>query len=495
MPARQPISLRKQTRNVFVLILIGVLFLTSSAFVKPQAQGQDPLQKRMQPGGIPLEAVSSAEKESQPADKTNPIQDPGFEASFGSEQYWEQSSTWFSTPLCTLAACGNGSGTARPRTGSVWSWFGGVSQLNESASLEQYNIPFPACGAKLQFYFWIGAARSGSDINDRFFIMIDNVEVFSINATQRGLYTAYTLVTVDVSAYADGMPHNLRMSASTSQQLVTFNLDDISLISGPCVTISGNIGEPTLLSYKNVIDQTTWADANGDYSIQVPLHWSGTVVTPFISYDKIYSPASRTYTNVTTNQMGQNFTPLLQLSGSLGVPGATLSYIDGVPKTVTSDSQGRYDIWMPLHWSGTITPSHPCFNFDPVSRSYTNFSAPDHLGSYTASFNTGASCANINVRIHLQQQGHFGVPSGESTRASFSGVNNGPVKIESTNLVPIIGAERLIYKVSNVPTSFIEMMGLPDGQLDNTYWLLWYNNVDLDTQLRFANVTGSPLGG
>ena len=36
------------------------------------------------------------------------------------------------------------------------------------------------------------------------------------------------------------------------------------------------------------------------------------------------------------------------------------------------------------------------------------------------------------------------------------------------------------------------MMALPNSQLDTTYWLPWYNNVDLDTQLRFANVSGPP---
>src|ERR1044071_4849780 len=36
------------------------------------------------------------------------------------------------------------------------------------------------------------------------------------------------------------------------------------------------------------------------------------------------------------------------------------------------------------------------------------------------------------------------------------------------------------------------MMGLPASQLDTTYWLPWYNNADLDTQLRIANVSGSP---
>ena len=67
------------------------------------------------------------------------------------------------------------------------------------------------------------------------------------------------------------------------------------------------------------------------------------------------------------------------------------------------------------------------------------------------------------------------------------GVNSGPVKIVSDRA--IIAAERLIYKVSGVNTSFSEMMALPNSQVNNTYWLPWYNNVDLDTQFRFANTT------
>ena len=52
--------------------------------------------------------------------------------------------------------------------------------------------------------------------------------------------------------------------------------------------------------------------------------------------------------------------------------------------------------------------------------------------------------------------------------------------------MPIVAAERLIYKVNSIPASFTEMMALPDSQLDATYWFPWYNNVDLDTQLRFG---------
>ena len=78
----------------------------------------------------------------------------------------------------------------------------------------------------------------------------------------------------------------------------------------------------------------------------------------------------------------------------------------------------------------------------------------------------------------------FTLQPSESTRRSFAGINSGPLKITSN--VPIVAAERVIYKVNGVNTSFSEMMGLPNSQLNTTYWLPWYNNVDLLTQLRFG---------
>ena len=104
--------------------------------------------------------------------------------------------------------------------------------------------------------------------------------------------------------------------------------------------------------------------------------------------------------------------------------------------------------------------------------------------------NVTAQPASVHVFIGgVEMPGSpFPLAAGESTRKSFSGVNNGPVEIVSDHGVPIVAAERLIYKVNGVNTSFTEMMGLPASQVDTTYWLPWYNNKDLDTQLRFANV-------
>jgi uncharacterized protein YcfL len=99
-----------------------------------------------------------------------------------------------------------------------------------------------------------------------------------------------------------------------------------------------------------------------------------------------------------------------------------------------------------------------------------------------------------SVHIYIGGEEMLGSPftlqPGESTRKSFPGIDDGPVKIESTQ--NIVAAERLIYKANGLPTSFTEMMALPDKSLDSTYWLPWYNNLGLDTQLRFANVSASP---
>jgi hypothetical protein len=103
------------------------------------------------------------------------------------------------------------------------------------------------------------------------------------------------------------------------------------------------------------------------------------------------------------------------------------------------------------------------------------------------------SDSNASVRVFIggvEMPGSpFTLAAGESTRESFT-VNNGPVQIMSTQ--NIVAAERVIYKVNGVNTSFSEMMALPHGQSDNIYWLPWYNNsAGVNTQLRIANVSNT----
>ncbi len=156
----------------------------------------------------------------------NLLQDPSFEA-YTPNTYWLETSTNFGTPLCTIADCTNGAGTAGPRTGSVWAWFGGTTK-DEAASLTQ-TVVFPTGTANLRFYLWIGRADSGRGAADQFTVTVDGVVVFTADATEMGAYSSYTMVNLDVSTFADGAAHDIGFSANTSGQMVNFNLDDITL--------------------------------------------------------------------------------------------------------------------------------------------------------------------------------------------------------------------------------------------------------------------------
>ncbi len=64
-----------------------------------------------------------------------------------------------------------------------------------------------------------------------------------------------------------------------------------------------------------------------------------------------------------------------EISGNVGAPNATLTYLDGFTKTVTSDVNGDYSIIVPPNWSGTVTPSKTGHIFIPTSKTYTNVTA------------------------------------------------------------------------------------------------------------------------
>jgi peptidyl-Lys metalloendopeptidase len=227
----------------------------------------------------------------------NLLEDPSFELYYPNP-YWASTSTNFNSPLCSVTDCGSG-GTYGPRTGSVWSWFGwiGEAPAYELASLSQ-TVVIPSGTATLKFYLWVsGATGAGSDATDVFTAKVDDVTVFSAHANQMSSYPAYTLVSVDVSAYADNAAHTVMFSSETTGQYVSFNLDDVALLSGSSPTgyiISGNAGVGgATLTYTG---GSTTANGSGLYSFSVSSGWSGTVTPSKTGYT--FSPPSKSYTNV-----------------------------------------------------------------------------------------------------------------------------------------------------------------------------------------------------
>jgi hypothetical protein len=87
-----------------------------------------------------------------------------------------------------------------------------------------------------------------------------------------------------------------------------------------------------------------------------------------------------------------------------------------------------------------------------------------------------------------------GVPQGspitlqpnEAMRINYPGLDSGPVIVQGTTGVKIISSIRSAWAVNGVTQSFVQLMGLPSGQLSSTFWFPAYNNVTLNEQLRIA---------
>jgi hypothetical protein len=102
--------------------------------------------------------------------------------------------------------------------------------------------------------------------------------------------------------------------------------------------------------------------------------------------------------------------------------------------------------------------------------------------------NLGNTGTNITVTIAGVAQPAIPLAAGASTRVSYPGINNGPVKVQSSGGVPIAVTERGVWLLNGVVQSFSELKGLPGNQLTDTYYFPWYNNLTMDTQLRLANL-------
>ena len=88
--------------------------------------------------------------------------------------------------------------------------------------------------------------------------------------------------------------------------------------------------------------------------------------------------------------------PSRVISGNAGLTGAVITYTGG---SVIADGSGNYSITVPAGWTGTVTPSSPCYTYTPQSRSYMNVSINMSAQNYTPAV-TDPACAagDINLR-------------------------------------------------------------------------------------------------
>ena len=157
------------------------------------------------------------------------IQDGGFE--LGRATPWAQFSTNFGSPVCTTSTCNNGGGTSAPLTGQGWVWFGGTPAFEQGSVTQNVTLPDEGT-AHLRLFIKIGA-RSGNG-TDFLRVLLSGDELFLLFESNPA-FGQYTVVDFDVSAYADGSDHLLRIESTTSSspEVTNFLVDDVSLETCP----------------------------------------------------------------------------------------------------------------------------------------------------------------------------------------------------------------------------------------------------------------------
>jgi hypothetical protein len=133
--------------------------------------------------------------------------------------------------------------------------------------------------------------------------------------------------------------------------------------------------------------ESTATNTSGYYELKVPPGWSGTVSVSKEGWG--FTEWSRSYTNVTSDQIYQNFTTFqpkisgyVRNNGGYGVGGVNVSADNGGASDTTV-YDGYYEITVPYNWSGTVEVSRDGWGFSPWSMTYTNVTANQTDQNYT----------------------------------------------------------------------------------------------------------------
>ncbi|HEX5957280.1 MAG TPA: RHS repeat-associated core domain-containing protein [Hyphomicrobiaceae bacterium] len=149
-------------------------------------------------------------------------------------------------------------------------------------------------------------------------------------------------------------------------------------------------------------------NASGEYACTVPAGWTGTVTPSLGAY--VFTPASRTYGNVTAHQPAQDYAGarFYQLSGTVTANGAPLTGVSFSPTgsaiCTPSNASGDYSCTVPEGWSGTVTPSSSGYLFVPASRSFT------YVGDHQAGQHFAATLAGSSAPIYYVHADHLNTP-------------------------------------------------------------------------------------
>ncbi len=223
-----------------------------------------------------------------------------------------------------------------------------------------------------------------------------------------------------------------------------------------------------------------------------------TITTPATANMQVFSGAALTLRG-TYNNVPQN-TGQRQLYSTS--PGVGLN--DG-PMWVKSDTCNVAS--MRIVFTEKLNPTLPTrksfgeFMGFPTDKATTSFVFPWYnnvdIESQFRVANLGASATDITVNIAGTNYGPFNILAGASRRFFIPSVNGGPVRVSSSDGMPIVAGMRVVFTEFGNPSlpirkSYSEFIGFPENQLTDNYVFPWHNGLEIDSQLRFANMGASP---
>lgn len=188
-----------------------------------------------QGGVVPVIALfaDSFEGTSPPPPSCTPAQllsDSGLEASdpnTGANPFWASSSQGFGSAICTNSICPDDAGTALPRNGIAWAWFGGIAAAETSTLSQSVVIPVGS-SRHLNLFLRRGFVSTPFDAELRVKVDGSTLRTFAEPTVAEAAYVART---VDLSAFANGASHTLQLEyvnpASSGKS--NFVVDDLSI--------------------------------------------------------------------------------------------------------------------------------------------------------------------------------------------------------------------------------------------------------------------------
>jgi hypothetical protein len=141
--------------------------------------------------------------------------------------------------------------------------------------------------------------------------------------------------------------------------------------------------------------QTALTSSSGKYSFSVPVLGNYTIRPEKSLYT--FTPASTSFNGVLENKTADftakyldsvNISGIVKLSDGTPVKGVNLKLTGASNQQVLSSDSGKYSFKVPTLGTYYITPSLPCYTFNPAQRTYENLSSEQSGQNFYASCDT-----------------------------------------------------------------------------------------------------------